>query len=109
MEKYNINKLGKRIAMVRSNSGMTQKELAKKLGSSNWYLSTLERGLRVPSVNYCVKIAYVLKIPLHELFIEKKSSMVNSSIREEIDAILTKTSQKEAKKILKLIKISLSK
>jgi transcriptional regulator with XRE-family HTH domain len=52
-----------RLKASRRAAGLTQAQLAKKLGTSQAYVSLLERGLRSPSVSLAARLARVLELP----------------------------------------------
>lgn len=52
----------------RTKSGLTQEELANKLGVSRQTVIAIERGNYVPSVLLALKIAVVFKEPVEKLF-----------------------------------------
>lgn len=61
MELDYIN-LGQRIAKRRIQTGIRQNTLADKIGISNNYLSSIERGKEKPSLEIIVKICNVLGV-----------------------------------------------
>ncbi len=61
-------KLGKRIATLRRAAGMTQEQLAEKVGYSVEFVSLIERGINAPSVEGCDRIAKAFGIRLANLF-----------------------------------------
>lgn len=60
-------KLGQKIKQLRSELGLTQEELAFKVGIDRSYMGFLERGERNPTLSTLVKIAKVLKVSSGEL------------------------------------------
>lgn len=54
--------LGLRVAKRRRQLGMKQNVLAEKLGISNNYLSSIERGKETPSLDVFVRICNVIKV-----------------------------------------------
>ena len=60
--------LGKRIAFLRKEKGMSQLDLALEAGVSAPYLSSLERGKRNPTLEILTNIARALQVGLEELF-----------------------------------------
>ena len=50
--------IGERIALARLNAGLTQKQLAEKLGTSESYISQYERNKRNPKTDTIQRIAY---------------------------------------------------
>ena len=59
--------VGERIKAARKKAGMTQKELADKLGIPYQGISQYERGIRNPKIDTLVKIADSLGVTLEEL------------------------------------------
>ena len=75
-------KIGKYIAGKRKSLGMTQKQLAEKLGMSDKSVSKWERGICLPDVSVYLELCEILGISLNEFLagedieidnIEKKS------------------------------------
>lgn len=60
-------KLGDKIKKIRHSKDLYQVDLAAIVGISTSYMSSIEQGLRSPSLKTLTKIAKALKIPLHEL------------------------------------------
>lgn len=56
------------IAEIRKNKGMTQKELALKLGSSQQFISGIENNKVIPSLKMAFKIKNILGVGLEEIF-----------------------------------------
>lgn len=61
------HRFGNRIRAYRKLKGMTQKELAERLGISVAVLGAVERGMRQPSSALLRAIADVLQVPVEEL------------------------------------------
>ncbi|MCG0314534.1 MAG: helix-turn-helix domain-containing protein [Calditerricola sp.] len=60
-------RFGNRIRAYRKLKGMTQTELAERLGISVAVLGAVERGMRQPSSALLRAIADVLQVPVEEL------------------------------------------
>jgi len=61
-------RFGDKIKKIRESRGVSQQQLAKKLGyQTNSYVSDMERGKFIPSVEKLGEIAEALVIPLSEL------------------------------------------
>lgn len=60
--------LGRRVAELRLQIGMGQKEVAAEAGTTVKVISQLERGVSIPSVEKLEKIANVLFVQLVDLF-----------------------------------------
>lgn len=66
---HKINKqVGEKIARVRKGQGVTQEQLALKIGVEPATVSNIERGETNTSVYVVFKIALALKIHIRELF-----------------------------------------
>lgn len=61
-------KLGQRVAALRKVRGLTQVELAKKVGCSVEFISLVERGVNAPSVAGLERFASVLRVEVRDLF-----------------------------------------
>ena len=58
---------GKMLAADRIRQGISQEELAEKIGSGNVYISLLETGKRQPSLNAAILLAEALNMTPAEL------------------------------------------
>jgi len=56
--------LGKKIQRKRNEIGLTQEELADKVGISRAYMGYIEQGRNAPSLEILSKIARILKISI---------------------------------------------
>ena len=61
-------RIGKKIAMHRQKRKLTSEQLAYQFGISKGYLSDIENGKRLPSLQMLEKIAQALKVDIRELF-----------------------------------------
>ena len=67
-------KIGKYIASKRKSLGMTQKQLAEKLGMSDKSVSKWERGVCLPDVSFYKELCSILGISLNEFFCWRRYS-----------------------------------
>lgn len=68
MEKDRILiKLGKKIADVRNDKGLSQEELAFKVHTARNYIGCIERGEKSPSIKMLYKISRALKVKTKDL------------------------------------------
>ena len=67
--------LGRRIASLRKQAGLTQSDLAERLEVSDNFVGQIERGLKAPSLENLVRVANVLKVEVSELFRIKGSQL----------------------------------
>lgn len=54
--------LGARIQLYRVRTKMTQKELAEKLGCTSQHISTIERGVKTPTLETFVVLCNILQV-----------------------------------------------
>lgn len=59
--------LGKRIEAAREQAGLTQEDLADRLGMSTTYISVIKRGVKPPKLDTFVRIANVLNVSVDNL------------------------------------------
>ncbi len=63
--------MNKNLKLARIRAELTQKELARRVGITNKYLSQIERGVSVnPSNGIMERISKELNTPVQELFFE---------------------------------------
>lgn len=61
------SRIGANMKISRLSAGLTQTELAKKIGVTHSAISYWENGVNIPNVADCIKIADVLNVSLDEL------------------------------------------
>ena len=61
-------RLANRIKEKRSELGLTQAELAERVGVTRKTVNTVENGVFVPSALLALKLAEALSVPVEELF-----------------------------------------
>jgi transcriptional regulator with XRE-family HTH domain len=61
-------KFGQRLKILRKDRGVTQEDLAFKIGVDRSYMGFIERGEKNPTLKNLAKIAKAFKISLSELF-----------------------------------------
>lgn len=55
------------LVFLRNQHGMTQEELARKIGVSQAVISMYENGVKIPTIFIGVKIAHVLGVTVEEM------------------------------------------
>jgi transcriptional regulator with XRE-family HTH domain len=60
-------KLGRYIRKIRKVKGLTQEQLAEKIGTSTPWIGHIETGREVPSLQMLQKIAHALGVKVKEL------------------------------------------
>ncbi|MGG4288314.1 helix-turn-helix transcriptional regulator [Priestia megaterium] len=58
------------IKAIRERKGITQKELAQRIGISHWWINHVENGKKKPSIRTVAKIAQALDVSIEDLGIE---------------------------------------
>jgi putative transcriptional regulator len=64
----NINSFGNRLAKLRKERGLTQQQLADKVGASRQTIVAIEKGNYSPSLELAFKIAGVFNISINDVF-----------------------------------------
>lgn len=59
--------LGEKIKAFRKARGLTQEQLAEKIGIDNKHLSRIEKGRHLPTYNITKKLAEVLNFDIYEI------------------------------------------
>ncbi len=101
----NIKKLlGKRIKEIRKNKGLTQDELAEKIGIESTSISNIENGKYYPTADNLEKIMNALNITPQNLFVIEHNQD-DDVLLNEINIILKENPNKikEFYKILKAL------
>ena len=78
---------GNMVAVLRKEKGMTQLELAEKMGVTDKAVSKWERDLSFPDVSYIPKLAEILGVSVDELMQVKAESKDDAS-KKKIDEII---------------------
>lgn len=86
--------LGETLKSLRLRDGMTQAQLAQKLGLTKSVISAYETGLRLPSYDVLIHIAKIFKVSTDYL--------LGLDMRQEVD--LSGLTQEEIRALLELIK-----
>ena len=68
----NSNSYTQKLKSARKKLGMTQRELAEKLGSSPSAIGMYEQGRRTPDYDTLLKICKILKITAYDVFAENE-------------------------------------
>ena len=81
--------LGMMIAELRKGKGLTQLELAEKMGVTDKAVSKWERDLSCPDINSLPNLADILGVSVDELMqIKKEAEMPKQSVKEIVNLIL---------------------
>ena len=99
-------KIGKYIAGKRKSLGMTQKQLAEKLGMSDKSVSKWERGVCLPDVSVYKELCSILGISLNEFFAGEdivQENMIQKSETNIIEVIRDNINKQKCLKVMKCI------
>lgn len=61
-------RLGSRLKEIRTDAGLTQAELAERVGVSRKTINTIENGVFIPSTLLALGLARALNVRVEELF-----------------------------------------
>ena len=93
-------KIGKFIAECRKRKGLTQMQLAERLGITDKAISKWERGVAMPDTSIMLELCDILGISVNELLCGEKISMENNNQKnEQLLLDMTKELEKKNKKI----------
>ena len=62
------DRLANRLKDARAESGLTQADLAERVGVTRKTVNTVENGVFTPSATLAIKLAQALNVPVEELF-----------------------------------------
>lgn len=99
-------KIGKYIAGKRKSLGMTQKQLAEKLGMSDKSVSKWERGVCLPDVSVYKELCSILGISLNEFLAGEdiaEENMIQKSETNIIEVIRDNINKQKCLKVMKCI------
>ena len=77
------NKIGRFIAECRKRAGLTQLQLAEKLGITDKAISKWERGVAMPDASIMLALCDILGISVNELLNGEKINMENNERKNE--------------------------
>ena len=95
--------IGDRLRIMREEKGFSQGEIEKRTGLLRCYVSRVENGHTIPSIETLEKLARALEIPLYQLFYdgEEPPALPNLSNRRTADDIVWGTSGKDSRYFMK--------
>ena len=104
-------KIGRYIASKRKSLGMTQKQLAEKLGMSDKSVSKWERGVCLPDVSVYKELCSILGISLNEFLAGEdiaQENLIQKSETNIIEVIKDNINKKKCLKVMKYILLVIS-
>lgn len=80
--------VGKRIKVVRQQSGLTQDQLAEQVELSPKYISGIERGVENPTMDILIRLAKALEVEPYDLFLFGESEENEKALRKGIEKMV---------------------
>jgi transcriptional regulator with XRE-family HTH domain len=97
----NLMKIGKFIAELRRDKGLTQEELAEKLYITDRAVSKWERGLSLPDADKMLDLCNILDINVNELLYGERIDMENYEKKtEELLLVMARQEELKNKKLM---------
>lgn len=87
--------IGERIRAFRQQRGLSQGDIEQRTGLLRCYLSRVENGHTVPSLQTLARIATALEIPLAEFFVESGAPAINGLPQLSDDAVAFLTQMRQ--------------
>lgn len=97
------NKVGKFIASLRKEKGLTQQQLGDKLFVTDKAVSKWERGLSFPDITILQKLALILDADVSEILCGERGKNKKIDIQKEIDKTIEKIEQNQIQRKKELI------
>jgi transcriptional regulator with XRE-family HTH domain len=90
--------IGERLRVLREAKRFSQGDIEKKTGLLRCYVSRVENGHTIPSVDTLEKFARALEVPMHQLFYdgEEPPKLRNLPKRKSVEDIAWGSNSKEA-------------
>lgn len=87
---YDLKKSGKRIQTLRKERGMTQAQLAERVGISADNLGRIERGLQGVSIDLLIELASFFAVSMDYIALgrEMRTDIVKSMIHSAINTLM---------------------
>ena len=96
--------LGKRIAEMRMARGLTQMDLAEKLGLSPNYIGYIEQGKRHAKFETYVQIVSAMGYSLNDLFLLENRNSLSDCLAWEISAALSDCREDKRESIIWIVR-----
>lgn len=99
--------IGERLRALREQKALSQGEIEKRTGLLRCYISRVENGHTVPSIETLEKLARALEVPLYQLFYdgEEPPELPNLPERKTADEIAWGSSPEEARFLTRLARL----
>jgi transcriptional regulator with XRE-family HTH domain len=95
--------IGERLRQIREEKKLSQGDIERKTRLLRCYISRVENGHTVPSVETLQKFAHALEVPMYQLFYDSKEppEIPDLSKRESADAAMWGSSGRDARILAK--------
>jgi transcriptional regulator with XRE-family HTH domain len=95
--------IGERLRQIRAQKKLSQADVERETGLLRCYISRVENGHTVPSVETLEKFAHALQVPMYQLFYdsEEPPEIPNLPTREPADDTLWGSSGQDARILAK--------
>ncbi len=95
--------IGERLRQIRAQKKLSQADVERETGLLRCYISRVENGHTVPSVETLEKFAHALQVPMYQLFYdsEEPPEIPNLPMREPADDTLWGSSGQDARILAK--------
>jgi len=99
--------IGERLCAIREEKKLSQGDIEKRAGLIRVYVSRVENGHTVPSIETLEKFARALEVPMYQLFYdgEEPPKLLNLPNRKSANDILWGNSGKEAHMLAKFCRL----
>lgn len=99
----NQEKIGKLIAEVRKELGLTQEDIARKLGITSQSVSKWENGINLPDVTLLLDLCEILEINVDELLDGERKKKDYKLLKEKKSCVRNVSKEVKGKNILVLV------
>jgi transcriptional regulator with XRE-family HTH domain len=100
-QQHLAGRVGRAISKQRTRCGLTQEEVAERLGVGNEAVSRIERGVVIPNISRLMEFAAIFNCEAAELLTEASSRPDDQAIR--ISQLLKPLSQEDRQLIVDLV------
>ena len=102
---FEMEKIGRFIAGLRKENGMTQEQLAEKLGISDRAVSKWERSINMPDHAHIPQLCHILGISINELFSAEKMPVEEYMHKAEENLLALQEKEERQTKLLLLMEV----
>ena len=79
---------GERIRKLREHLGYSQTQLSEKINFSRSYISKVELGIRIPSIDFLMEVSDFAGITLDYLIVGKRNEKQINQVKKEINSLI---------------------